>query len=133
LQQLLSRSRRPHRSGEWTPGRAVTFIVTLAASRCVTLAARASGMSRKSAYTLKARDSAFAAAWAAAMKAGAAAQKEPAASQSNGDKVEEVHEPPVAASRGYTSPSRIDRERRFGTLIARLRESPPLAPDATAQ
>jgi len=42
----------------------VTFIVTLAAAKSVTLAARAAGMSRKSAYALQSRDPAFAAAWA---------------------------------------------------------------------
>jgi hypothetical protein len=34
---LLSRPRRPLRPGEWTPAKAVTFIVTLAATRSVTL------------------------------------------------------------------------------------------------
>jgi hypothetical protein len=67
--QFLSRPRRRRRPGEWTPAKAVTFIVTLAATRCVTLAARAAGMSRKSAYALKDRDCAFAEAWNAALKA----------------------------------------------------------------
>ena len=66
---LCSRPVRPCRSGEWTQGRAVTFIVTLAATRSVTLAARAAGMSRKAAYALKSRDSAFASAWNAAIAA----------------------------------------------------------------
>jgi len=65
----LSRPRRPRRSGEWTQGRAVTFIVTLAAARSVTLAARAAGMSRKAAYALRSRDPAFASAWNAAIAA----------------------------------------------------------------
>jgi len=65
---------------------AVTFIVTLAATRSVTLAARAVGMSRKSAYALKQRDPAFAFAWAAASRAGA------------GYKVEEVEGPPNSSS-----------------------------------
>jgi len=70
--QFLSRPRRPRRSGEWTPAKAVTFVVTLAASRSVTFAAHQAGMSRKSAYALKARNSAFAEAWNAALKAGEA-------------------------------------------------------------
>jgi hypothetical protein len=126
LQQLLSRPRRPRRSGEWTPARAVTFIVTLAASRSVTLAARQAGMSRKSAYGLKSRDPAFAAAWSAAMKAGAATSRQR-------DKVEEVHEPPVSTGQVHTLPSRSERERRFTALVASLRESRPLAPCPDAQ
>ena len=118
---LLSRPRRPHRSGEWTNAKAVTFIVTLAATRSVTLAAREARMSRKSAYALKGRDAAFAAAWTAAMRA------------SEGNKVEEVHEPPVSPGHGDTSPSRRDRESAFATLLASLRESPPLAPCPPAQ
>jgi hypothetical protein len=66
---FLSHPRRPRRPGEWSSARAVTFIVTLAATRCVTLAARAADMSRKSAYALKDRDRAFAEAWNAALKA----------------------------------------------------------------
>ena len=58
------RPRRPH---EWSNVKAVTFIVTLAALRSVTLAADRAGMSRKSAYALKSRDPAFAAAWVAAL------------------------------------------------------------------
>lgn len=123
---FLSRPRRPHRSGEWTPDRAVTFIVTLAASRSVTLAARAAGMSRKSAYGLKARDRAFAAAWTAAVRAGAA-------SSLQGDKVEEVHEPRFSTSQVHTSPSRLERERAFIRMVAALRDSPPLAPCPPAQ
>ena len=60
---LISISRRPRRSNEWSTGKAVTFIVTLAATRCVTLAARSAGMSRKSAYALKARDPVIVEAW----------------------------------------------------------------------
>jgi len=58
---LLSRPRRARRSSDWSPAKAVTFIVTLAAHRSVTLAAAEAGMSRKSAYALKVRDPAFAA------------------------------------------------------------------------
>ena len=102
----LSRPLRPRRPGDWTPARAVTFIVTLAATRSVTLAARASGMSRKAAYALKSRDSAFASAWKAAL----AANRPPAR---QGDKVDEVHEPPVSTGQGDALPSRLDRERIF--------------------
>jgi hypothetical protein len=85
---LLSRPRRPRRSHEWNAGKAVTFIVTLAAAGSVTLAAKQAGMSRKSAYALKDRDPAFAAAWKAALGA------------HEGDKVEEVHGPPCPTGQG---------------------------------
>ena len=86
------RPRRPRRPGEWNGGKIVTFIVTLAVSRSVTLAARAAGMSRKSAYALKRRDPAFAEAWNAALKARSPRRQ--------GDKVEEVHEPRIRRGRG---------------------------------
>lgn len=108
---FLSNVRRPRRSGEWTPEQAVTFIVTLAARRSVTLAARRAGMSRKSAYALKGRDPAFAFAWAAAMRAG------------EGDKVHEMEGVPVSRRYGNTSPWRRERERAFARLLSRLRES----------
>jgi hypothetical protein len=123
---LLSRPRRATRSGEWTSTKAVTFIVTLAATRSVTLAARASGMSRKSAYALKARDRGFAAAWAAALEASASAPRQ-------GDKVDEVHEPPISPGHIHTSPSRVERERRFARLVSNLRDSHSLAPRPAAQ
>ncbi|MEO7602042.1 MAG: hypothetical protein ABIS39_02090 [Sphingomicrobium sp.] len=87
---LLSPSTRSARAHEWNAGKAVTFIVTLAATRTVTLAARAAGMSRKSAYALRERDSAFAAAWQAAI------------GRPKDDKVDEVENPPVPLSRGNT-------------------------------
>ena len=118
---FLSRPRRPRRPGEWTSQQAVTFIVTLAATRSVTLAAHRAGMSRKSAYSLKGRDPVFAFAWAAAMHA------------AKGNKVEEVHEPPVSRAQGNAPPSRLDRERAFDRLVAALRDSAPLAPHAHAQ
>ena len=123
---LLSRPRRPIRLGEWTSTKAVTFIVTLAATRSVTLAARASGMSRKSAYALKARDPAFAAAWTAALKAGARAPRQ-------GDKVPEVHDHPFSPRQGHSSPSRVERERSFARLVAGLRDSHSLAPRPASQ
>jgi hypothetical protein len=118
---FLSKPRRRRRRGEWTPEQSVTFIVTLAATGCVTVAAHRAGMSRKSAYALKVRDPAFAAAWAAALHA------------SRGNKVEQVHEPPVSCGHGNTSPSRMDRERAFVRLVAALRDSAPLAPCVPTQ
>lgn len=130
--QILSRPRRPHRSGEWTAGSAVTFIVTLAATRSVTLAAREARMSRKSAYALKSRDPAFAVAWSAALNAH---RRQP-----QGDKVEEVEGPPIsliqsridttarspAAARG-----RCEDDRRRDAFFARLADAhrKPLALD----
>jgi hypothetical protein len=116
---ILSKPHLPRRAGEWTANKAVTFIVTLAATSSVTLAASQAGMSRKSAYALKSRDPAFAAAWALAMKALAIRPRQ-------GNKVEEVHGLPVSPGQGdtraavpgarracVTSPSRRDRERDF--------------------
>ena len=106
---LLSRPRRPHRFGEWTSDRAVTFIVTLAASRNVTLAARAAGMSRKSAYALRGRDSVFAAAWNAALSA-----------RREGDEVDEVDDPRFLSIRGNR---RAADERLRDAFFARLAQS----------
>jgi len=121
---LLSRPRRPHRSHEWDAGRAVTFIVTLAARRSVTLAATAAGMSRKSAYALKDRDPLFAAAWNAALKA------------REGDKAHKADTPPPATPEGdirtpmgpsVSAANPTDEARRFAELqrdlfFARLRQ-----------
>jgi hypothetical protein len=117
---LLFYPRRPRRACEWSHAKAVTFTVNLAATRSVTLAAREARMSRKSAYALKSRDPAFAAVWTAAMKAAAKAPRE-------GNKVDEVEGPLVSLGQGNASHSRSDRERAFAGLVARLRESPPLA------
>lgn len=124
---LSPNRRRPRRSHEWSAARAV---VTLAATRSVTLAARAACMSRKSAYALKSRDPAFAAAWIAAAKAGVTG---PAPDLPKGNKVEEVEDPPVSPAYGYASPSRWERERAFVRLLTVLRESPPLADLPPAQ
>jgi hypothetical protein len=83
------RARRAH---EWNSGKAVTFLVTLAASGSVTLAARAAGMSRKSAYALKDRDPTFDRAWQSALAARGA--------HPQGDKVEEVDGPPNPSIQG---------------------------------
>jgi hypothetical protein len=94
---FLSPPRRPRRSGEWTPAKAVTFIVTLAASRSVTLAAHEAGMSRKSAYALKDRDRAFAAAWNAALKARDAVRPK---ARAKGDKSDSSDNPRSARLQG---------------------------------
>lgn len=85
----LAQARRHQRAGEWTQAKAVTFIVTLAARRSVTLAAQRSGMSRKAAYALKHRNPAFAAAWNAAI-----------AASMQGDKVDEADRPRISSSQG---------------------------------
>jgi hypothetical protein len=103
----LRRPRRPRRSGEWTESKTVTFIVTLAASRSVTLAARQAGMSRKAAYALKARDPAFAAAWNEAMKAGNAARRK-------GYEVDETEYPRVSPNQGNVTLRRRRRSRHPG-------------------
>ena len=89
---LLSRQSRPVRAGDWSQAKAVTFIVTLAATRRVTLAASASGMSRKAAYDLRDRDPGFAEAWSAALSA------RPLTRQ--GYKVEEVQDTPDSPGQG---------------------------------
>ena len=60
---------RPRHDG-WTRDKQVTFIVALRRTRNVTRAAAAAGMSRESAYRLRARPSAagFAAAWDLALR-----------------------------------------------------------------
>ena len=54
----------------WTPQRQFALLDTLARTHCIAKAARAAGMSRESAYRLRARDpnGLFAAAWARALK-----------------------------------------------------------------
>lgn len=89
---LVSRPRRPVRAGDWSHGKAVTFIVTLAATRRVTLAASAAGMSRKAAYALRDRDPRFAEAWRAALSV--------APLNSQGDKVQEVQGTPNPPGHG---------------------------------
>lgn len=112
-------SRRPRRSHEWSDARIVTFIVTLAAHRNVTLAARCAGMSRKSAYALKSRDSAFAAAWDAACLTAGFERRE-------GDKVHEVHDPSLAPPMGDKRPlGRGPGGARRDALFASLRANAP--------
>lgn len=122
----LSRFRRPRRAGEWRQGKVVTFIVTLAAHRNVTLAAACLGMSRKSAYALKHRDSGFAAAWDAAVAAGALPmRKEPALNSIQGDKGDEPHNPGGGVPLGYAGPGAETRELSFEEMLRRLRDSGP--------
>ncbi len=119
---ILSPSTRTRRAGAWAAGKAVTFIVTLAATRTVTLAARAAGMSRKSAYALRERDPAFAAAWDAALGA------------RQGNKVDEVEDPPVSFGWGDSRPrtppalDALHRDRYFARLAAIRDAAPNLAP-----
>ena len=123
---FLSRPRRPRRAREWSPERAVTFIVTLAATRSVTLAARAAGMSRKSAYALRGRDAAFASAWLAAVRAAA-----PRLVQ--GDKVDKVDRPPTPPRQGNTLLARLACDEAFAGFGPTSRDSAPLAPRGRAQ
>ena len=129
---FLSRPRRARRSGEWTSERAVTFIVTLGTSRCVTLAARAAGMSRKSAYALKNRDPAFAAAWRAALQVGEAARVKAQlcpARQGNSQSGASPSTLSTSMPRRSLEAASAEREEFF----ARLRESAALAPRVPAQ
>ena len=96
---LLPRARRPRRGHEWSVSKAVTFIVTLAATRNVTFAARAAGMSRKSAYALRKGDRGFASAWDEALRAG------------KGNKVDEVEDPPIPPMKGNSGRLRGERRR----------------------
>lgn len=127
--RLLSQPRRTRRASEWTPGKAVTFIVTLAATRNVTLAARAAGMSRKSAYALKSRDSAFADAWGAATKALARKAIE-------GDTTILVRPSTSSTARCHPDRRLLDaarRDRFFARLAGLNGESAPLADVPAAQ
>ena len=82
---------RPRANGRHAA--AVTFIVTLAASGIVTLAARAAGMSRKSAYALESPRSGL----RGRLDRGAEARS---TARRQGDKVEEVDAPPVSSGQG---------------------------------
>ena len=100
---LFTRANRRTRAAGWNAGKAVTFIVSLAATRSVTLAAFEAGMSRKSAYALKRRDPAFDAAWRAALE------------PRQGNKVEEIDDPRVSLSQGNSATlaaARASRARR---------------------
>jgi hypothetical protein len=96
-----ARARRPRRTGEWTHAKAVTFIVTLAASRSVTLAAARAGVSRKSAYALKDRDPTFRAAWNAALSVVVDRRPPPIGGPRQGDEVGEIGNPASKGRQGY--------------------------------
>lgn len=104
---LRARNHRPRRAHEWSHAKTVTFIVTLAATRNVTLAARAAGMSRKAAYALKSRDSAFADAWAQAL-----------AVRRKGNEVDEGDDPRNSLNQGDTRAR--NRARRLAHRYARI-------------
>jgi len=122
---FLFRPFRPYRPHEWSKGKAVTFIVTRAATRSVTLAARAAGMSRKSAYALKARDRAFAEAWKIAAAAGQQSHKvgEVATSPNSRAQGNRVA-PAVPADR---KAQEALRDRFFARLVALQADSAPVA------
>jgi hypothetical protein len=139
---FLSPPRRPRRSGEWTPDKAATFIVTLAATRCVTLAARAAGMSRKSAYALKDRDCAFAEAWNAALEARDASRPKATAKGDKSDKSDNPCTSPAQGDSGRAAAAwnplmddedgalrhvEAARRDRFFASFARSLDSAPLA------
>jgi hypothetical protein len=133
----LSSPRHTPRAHEWTRGKVVTFVVTLAATRSVTLAARAAGMSRKSAYALKLRNSAFADAWKTALDARATSRQS--------DEVDEVQASPDSRVQGDSAtraalsisstarrpPDRREdeaaRDRFFARLAAKRFRSPSAA------
>ena len=96
----MSCPRRPHRLGEWKQATAVRFILTLAGTQTVTLAARRAGMSRKSACTFKSRN--------------------------EGDEVGELGEPPISPPQGDSPIANFDADLRnhfFARLAANRRDS----------
>jgi hypothetical protein len=124
---LLSRPFRPHRSHEWSKGKAVTFIVTLAATQSVTLAAKAAGMSRKAAYALKSRDPAFADAWKVAVAARRqSAPKAPAEGNKAGPAATSIS----STARRYPADRKLQeglRDRVFAKLVALQADSAAVA------
>ena len=118
---------QPVRPGGWTGPRIVTFIVTLAATGCVTRAAAATGLSRKSAYALERRDPAFACLWQQAVAAHRTARVGRDGRQSRkGDKFDETDTPPAPDRSGDGRPNRrawADAQR--DGFFAGLRQSGP--------
>jgi hypothetical protein len=91
-------------------------------------------MSRKSAYALRARDSAFAAAWDAAYAAGAPDNRNAARPNLvEGDEVDEVHDPRFAPPQGDSATLPGGLGRLFAPHADRRGESaaPQLAPRVT--
>jgi len=117
-------SRRSPRPGEWSRSKAVTFIVTLAATQSVTLAAREAGMSRKSAYAFRARDASFAHAWDVALGASRAEAAE-------GDKAERTAPSTSSSRQGVSDPAGQDAARRY-LFFARLAATRTLGSTPTA-
>ncbi|HVL79531.1 MAG TPA: hypothetical protein VM346_09640, partial [Sphingomicrobium sp.] len=119
---------------EWNKGKIVTFIVTLAATRSVTLAAREAGMSRKSAYALKARDAEFADCWKRALgtrpqqpQGGRAwAKRAPPAVHAQGDGATLAASSILSTRQGTLDRELEDvaRDHFFARLGARLSRSP---------
>ncbi len=113
---------------QWTSDRVVTFCVTLAATGNVTLAARATGMSRKSAYARRASDPGFAALWDRALAAARAARTDTArarhSARGQGDK-HEVDETPVRhrqkgdSGEAARALAEAERDRFFASLQMR--------------
>ncbi|WP_395328138.1 helix-turn-helix domain-containing protein [Novosphingobium sp. BL-8H] len=67
-----TRTRRPHSEYRWTKAKALAFLRALGLGRSVAAAAREVGMSRQSAYRLRARlGEGFAAAWDEMQRRGA--------------------------------------------------------------
>lgn len=124
---MLSRRsfRRPPRAGEWSGDKAVTFIVTLAASASVTLAAARAGMSRKAAYALKRRDPGFALAWNQAIDAYRSRTR---ATLIEGVKGNDLHNRPVGPPKGNASAARVrDAALRDSFFAALATRHPDLA------
>lgn len=126
----------------WSPERQFRFIEVLAATRSVTKACRAVGMSRDSAYTLRDRAEAaqFRLAWTKALEPGLAGERRrsPRALQRlkrleqrrKDDKVNEVHGPPISPGPGTSALSPLSSLSAFKGLLDRLRAQdlhPPLA------
>jgi len=93
-----ARERRRNVGGGWTPVRQLDFLDALARTGSVSIAARTAGMSRESAYRLRARQphGLFAAAWNRAVT--------PASHRPTRGEVEESHIRAIAAACGTEAP-----------------------------
>jgi hypothetical protein len=123
----------PARSGGWSGRRIVTFILALAAGGCVTRAAAATGLSRKSAYALQGRDPAFAALWeqaiAAHRQARVDANSRSRRGRAEGDEVDKVDRPPAPPASGDNwSSRRAWADAHRDGFFAALRQSRPTVP-----
>lgn len=114
----------------WTPERQFRFIEELAATRSISKACRAVGMSRDSAYKLRHRPEAaqFRLAWTKALEPdlGAGRRRSPRALQRlqrlgrrrKADKVNEMHGPPISPAHGASA---LSASSALSTLLDRLR------------